>query len=138
MRADRRIRRRVLCLVLALVCLAGRSASADGVDDYVRERMQAFALPGVSIAIVDQGKVVKIAGYGLADVARQTPATPDTVYKQIMDLYDFVGGYGHLVMIGRSGFMTHAETEKSIDLFAREVLPRLKAIAPVQAGFNQQ
>jgi hypothetical protein len=42
-----------------------------------------------------------------------------------MDLYDFVGGYGHLVMIGRSGFMTHAETEKSIQLFAREVLPRL-------------
>jgi alkanesulfonate monooxygenase SsuD/methylene tetrahydromethanopterin reductase-like flavin-dependent oxidoreductase (luciferase family) len=64
--------------------------------------------------------------------------TPDTVYRQIMDLYDFVGGYGHLVMIGRSGFMTHAETEKSIDLFAREVLPRLKAIAPVEAGFNQQ
>jgi hypothetical protein len=33
--------------------------------------------------------------------------------------------------------MTHAETAKSIDLFAREVLPRLKEIAPVQAGFNQ-
>jgi alkanesulfonate monooxygenase SsuD/methylene tetrahydromethanopterin reductase-like flavin-dependent oxidoreductase (luciferase family) len=58
--------------------------------------------------------------------------TPDTVYRQIMDLYNFVGGYGHLVMIGRSGFMTHAETEKSIDLFAREVLPRLKAIVPVR------
>jgi alkanesulfonate monooxygenase SsuD/methylene tetrahydromethanopterin reductase-like flavin-dependent oxidoreductase (luciferase family) len=64
--------------------------------------------------------------------------TPDTVYKQIMDLYDFVGGYGHLVMIGRSGFMTHAETERSLNLFAREVLPRLQEIAPVQAGFNQQ
>jgi hypothetical protein len=56
----------------------------------------------------------------------------------MMKLYDFVGGYGHLVMIGRSGFMTHAETEKSIGLFAREVLPRLKALAPVQAGFNQR
>jgi alkanesulfonate monooxygenase SsuD/methylene tetrahydromethanopterin reductase-like flavin-dependent oxidoreductase (luciferase family) len=63
--------------------------------------------------------------------------TPDTVYRQIMELYNFVGGYGHLVMIGRSGFMTHAETEKSINLFAREVLPRLKEIAPVEAGFNQ-
>jgi hypothetical protein len=41
-------------------------------------------------------------------------------------------------MIGRSGFMTHAETEKSLGLFAREVLPRLKAIAPLPAGFNQQ
>ena len=41
-------------------------------------------------------------------------------------------------MIGRSGFMTHEETEKSINLFAREVLPRLKAITPVVAGFNQE
>jgi alkanesulfonate monooxygenase SsuD/methylene tetrahydromethanopterin reductase-like flavin-dependent oxidoreductase (luciferase family) len=63
--------------------------------------------------------------------------TPDSVYKQIKDFYDFVGGFGHLVMIGRSGPMTHAETEKSINLFSREVLPRLKAIAPVTAGFNQ-
>jgi hypothetical protein len=41
------------------------------------------------------------------------------------------------VMIGRSGFMTHAETEKSIDLFAREVLPRLKEIPTVEAGLDQ-
>ena len=60
--------------------------------------------------------------------------SPDTVYQQIMDFYDKVGGFGHLVMIGRSGFMTHAEAEKSIKLFAQEVLPRLKEIAPVTAG----
>ena len=64
--------------------------------------------------------------------------TPDSVHKQIMDFYHPVGGFGHLVMIGRSGFMTHEETEKSINLFAREVLPRLQAISPVVAGFNQQ
>jgi hypothetical protein len=37
-------------------------------------------------------------------------------------------------MIGRSGFMTHAEAEKSIKLFAKEVLPRLREIAPVSVG----
>lgn len=57
--------------------------------------------------------------------------SPDTVYRQIMDLYDDVGGFGHLVMVGRSGYMTHAEAQKSIKLFAREVLPRLPAIGPV-------
>ena len=60
--------------------------------------------------------------------------SPDTVYQQIMDFYDKVGGFGHLVMIGRSGFMTHAEAEKGIKLFAQEVLPRLKEVAPVTAG----
>jgi hypothetical protein len=31
----------------------------------------------------------------------------------------------------RSGFMTHAEAEKSIKLFAKEVLPRLWEVTPV-------
>jgi alkanesulfonate monooxygenase SsuD/methylene tetrahydromethanopterin reductase-like flavin-dependent oxidoreductase (luciferase family) len=56
--------------------------------------------------------------------------SPDTVYRQIMAFYDKVGGFGHLAMIGRSGFMTHAEATKGITLFAKEVLPRLREIAP--------
>jgi hypothetical protein len=58
---------------------------------------------------------------------------PDSVYRQIMEFYDKVGGFGHLSLVGRSGFMTHAESEKSIRLFATEVLPRLREIKPVTA-----
>jgi alkanesulfonate monooxygenase SsuD/methylene tetrahydromethanopterin reductase-like flavin-dependent oxidoreductase (luciferase family) len=58
---------------------------------------------------------------------------PDSVYAQIKQFHDDVGGFGHLTMIGRTGFMTHAESEKSIRLFGKEVLPRLKAIEPVAA-----
>src|SRR6185437_15760403 len=58
---------------------------------------------------------------------------PDSVYRQIMEFYDKVGGFGHLAMIGRSGFMTHAESVKGIKLFAREVAPRLREIKPVIA-----
>jgi alkanesulfonate monooxygenase SsuD/methylene tetrahydromethanopterin reductase-like flavin-dependent oxidoreductase (luciferase family) len=50
---------------------------------------------------------------------------PETVYRQIMDCYRELGGFGHLIFIGRSGFLTHAEAEKSLRLFASEVLPRL-------------
>jgi alkanesulfonate monooxygenase SsuD/methylene tetrahydromethanopterin reductase-like flavin-dependent oxidoreductase (luciferase family) len=56
---------------------------------------------------------------------------PDTVFKQLMDFYGKVGGFGHLSIIGRSGFMTHAESEKGIRLLAKEVLPRLREIKPV-------
>ena len=52
---------------------------------------------------------------------------PDTVYKQIMDIYDKVGGFGHFIFIGRSGFLDHQEAEKGIRLLAKEVLPRLPA-----------
>jgi alkanesulfonate monooxygenase SsuD/methylene tetrahydromethanopterin reductase-like flavin-dependent oxidoreductase (luciferase family) len=52
---------------------------------------------------------------------------PDTVYRQIMDIYDKVGGFGHFIFIGRSGFLDHREAEKGIRLLAKEVLPRLPA-----------
>jgi alkanesulfonate monooxygenase SsuD/methylene tetrahydromethanopterin reductase-like flavin-dependent oxidoreductase (luciferase family) len=58
---------------------------------------------------------------------------PDSVYRQVMDFYDKVGGFGHLSLVGRSGFMTHAESEKGIRLFAKEVLPRLREVKPVTA-----
>jgi alkanesulfonate monooxygenase SsuD/methylene tetrahydromethanopterin reductase-like flavin-dependent oxidoreductase (luciferase family) len=58
---------------------------------------------------------------------------PDTVFSQIMEFYDKVGGFEHLILMGRSGFMTHEEAEKGIRLFGKEVLPRLKDVkhAPV-------
>ena len=52
---------------------------------------------------------------------------PDTVYKQIMEIHDQVGGFGHWIFIGRSGFLTHQEANKGIRLMAKEVLPRLPA-----------
>ena len=58
---------------------------------------------------------------------------PDSVYTQVMDFYDKVGGFGHLSLVGRSGFMTHAESEKGIRLFSKEVLPRLREIKAVTA-----
>lgn len=54
--------------------------------------------------------------------------SPATVYQQIMDFYEKVGGFDNLVTIGHSGFMTHREAEQGIKLFAKEVLPRLQAV----------
>ena len=54
--------------------------------------------------------------------------TPDTVFRQIEAQYRAVGGYGNLIMLGQSGFMDHAETARSLTLFANEVYPRLKEL----------
>jgi CubicO group peptidase (beta-lactamase class C family) len=47
----------------------------------VRQTMKASSVPGVSIAIVKDGHIVKAAGYGLAEVENQVPARPDTVWE---------------------------------------------------------
>lgn len=59
---------------------------------------------------------------------------PDTVYRQIKRLYDYVGGFGHLLIMGQAGFLEHDETVKGMQLFAREVYPRLKELAAVPVG----
>jgi alkanesulfonate monooxygenase SsuD/methylene tetrahydromethanopterin reductase-like flavin-dependent oxidoreductase (luciferase family) len=50
---------------------------------------------------------------------------PDSVYHQIKAMYDHVGGFGHLLIMGQAGFLDHEETVKGMRMFAREVYPRL-------------
>ena len=68
--------------LLAATLLAGlaRLAHADGVDDYLTAQMAARHIPGLSVAVVQDGKVVKTAAYGLSDVNAKTPTTLDTRY----------------------------------------------------------
>ena len=78
-------------------------------------------------------KVGEAVSKGEAEEGILFCGNPDTVYRQIMEIYDKVGGFGHLSLIGRSGFMTHAESEKGIRLFSNEVLPRLREVKSVIA-----
>ena len=52
--------------------------------------------------------------------------TPDQVHRQIKTMYDHVGGFGHLLIMGQAGFLDHEETVCGIRTFARDVYPRLK------------
>ena len=83
--------------------------------------------PGRDSALNRPGVTAEMAMAG----GRMYAGNPDTVYKQIMEFYDKVGGFGHLIMVGKTGFITHAEAVKNITLFAKEVLPRLREIEPV-------
>jgi alkanesulfonate monooxygenase SsuD/methylene tetrahydromethanopterin reductase-like flavin-dependent oxidoreductase (luciferase family) len=56
---------------------------------------------------------------------------PDTVVKQIKEFRRRVGGIEHIIMMTRQGLVTHAEAEKSFTLAAREVLPQLQDLPPV-------
>src|SRR5262249_51209586 len=64
-------------LALAAPCIA----RADSIDAYVKAAMRRAKIPGLSLAIVEKGKIVKEQGYGFANVEHGVPATPDTVYQ---------------------------------------------------------
>lgn len=54
--------------------------------------------------------------------------TPDQVYEQIKSLYEYSGGFSHLIMMGQAGFLTMEETLSSLKLYATEVAPRLQEL----------
>lgn len=73
-----------LAAVLALSAVSTVCAAQPGVppnlDRYVARAMRAFGEPGLSLAIVENGKTVVAKGYGVRSIATRAPVTADTAF----------------------------------------------------------
>lgn len=71
-------------IALCAVALIGAGvARAEPVLDAVDEAVAGYlghATPGLAVAVLQDGKVVHLQGYGLADVARRLPVTVDSQF----------------------------------------------------------
>jgi len=75
--------------MLALISLAlGSSAvsqtasqQADAINRLVTSYVSDHRVPGMSVAVIDRGRVILAQGYGLADVENSVPTSADTVYR---------------------------------------------------------
>jgi N-acyl-D-amino-acid deacylase len=62
--------------------LASQNRSTDDtIDTLVRTEMARQKVPGVAVAVVRGGEVLKVSGYGLANVEHDVPVTPDTIFQ---------------------------------------------------------
>ena len=50
-------------------------------DQYVEQRMQSANIPGMTVALTDREKLLRVVTYGFADVAARTPVTPETLFE---------------------------------------------------------
>jgi len=66
---------------LATALLASSLARADRVDDYIKGEMDQRRIPGVALVIIRDGKAVKTAAYGLANLELNVPVKPETVFE---------------------------------------------------------
>ena len=62
----------------------------------------------------------------LIDTSSLFAGTPDEVFQQITRFCTEIGGLGHLLLMMQGGHLSHTETADSLQLFGKEVLPRLK------------
>jgi CubicO group peptidase (beta-lactamase class C family) len=57
------------------------SAPSDVIDDFVRGEMQKRQVPGLSLAVIEGGKIVKAKGYGLTVKGGDIPVTATTLFQ---------------------------------------------------------
>lgn len=53
----------------------------EKLDFFVQEKMKSKNIPGLSLAVVREGKVIYTKGYGMANLELSVPATEKTVYS---------------------------------------------------------
>ncbi|MEO6526437.1 MAG: serine hydrolase [Gemmatimonadaceae bacterium] len=88
---------------VALVFTAGVSAAQSSpreaaVDSFVTAQMTRRAIPGLSLAIIDGGRIVYSKGYGVAEVGSATPVTTSTLF-QAGSISKSVAAFGALRLV---------------------------------------
>ena len=71
---------KTLLAVLACAGFVG-AVRADAIDDYISAEMARQHVPGLGLAILRQGQLVRAQGYGFANLEHQVPVHPDTVFE---------------------------------------------------------
>ena len=78
--------RRKLILALSITIVAALPALAQDavltkVDEFIKSEMTRQKIPGVSLAVVKDGKPLIVKGYGFANLEHQIPVKPETVFQ---------------------------------------------------------
>ncbi|MCY7386730.1 MAG: beta-lactamase family protein [Burkholderiales bacterium] len=68
-------------IAFALSLLGAGCAFADNVDNIVDAEMKRRNIPGLSLVIIDGGKIVKSKGYGVTENGGGTPVTTSTLFQ---------------------------------------------------------
>jgi CubicO group peptidase (beta-lactamase class C family) len=76
----------VTCIALLLAWLivvvsSGPLVHADPIDDYITAEMAKRRIPGLALAVVKDGRPVRLQGYGVATLEHDVAVTPDTVFE---------------------------------------------------------
>ena len=70
----------ILILFISSVLAFGQDAPLSGLDDYVNKAIKDWDVPGVSIAIVKDDKVIFVKGYGVREIGKTDAVTPNTIF----------------------------------------------------------
>src|SRR5262249_10097324 len=72
---------RTLTLGAAMSVALSLAPRSDPLDEFVGEQMRARRVPGLSLAVVQNGQIAKAAAYGFRDREARLPVTANTLFQ---------------------------------------------------------
>jgi CubicO group peptidase (beta-lactamase class C family) len=55
--------------------------AAATTDEYIQDEMNKRCIPGLALVVIKNGEIIKMNGYGVANLEHDVPVTPDTVFE---------------------------------------------------------
>ena len=80
------------CLLVSKLILAQTPAFIkDSIDSYINKGLKDWDVPGLSVVIVKDGKVVLMKGYGVKDIKTLSPVDENTLFMIASNTKLFTG-----------------------------------------------
>ncbi|MBP1765999.1 MAG: beta-lactamase [Candidatus Aminicenantes bacterium] len=78
--------RSALIAALTIACMAPAVRAQTGdvdsrVDKFVQDSIREQRIPGLALAVMRDGQVIKAKGYGLSNIELNTPVSPQTIFQ---------------------------------------------------------
>src|SRR6516164_1596443 len=95
-----------------LIIAGAANARADKLDDFIEIQIQKRHIPGLSLAVIEDGRIIMAKGYGVCDKESSRPVTTSTLFlagsvsKSVAAL-----GALHLVDKGKLSLDTDVNTQ---------------------------
>lgn len=102
--------------------LATTSRALDGLDAFIESVMKDWKVPGLSLAVIQNGQVIWLKGYGYRDLEKKTPVTPHTLFP--------IGSISKSFTVTAMGILVD-EGKLDWDKPVREFLPEFKLYDPI-------
>jgi CubicO group peptidase (beta-lactamase class C family)/D-alanyl-D-alanine dipeptidase len=99
----------------------------ETLDNFIKEQVEDKRLPALSIALVDDQRIVWAKGYGFQDAAKKILATADTVYRvgSVSKLFTDVA---IMQLVEQGKLDLDAPVKSYVEAFAPKLLPEHKPI----------
>ncbi len=102
-----------LFLTLAMATV-GVNAFQDDFSEKILELKGKYKVPGVAVALIEEGEIVFLEGFGYRDRDRKKPVTPDTVF-QVASISKPVAAIGALKLVEDGKWGLEDPIEKYLD-----------------------